>query len=622
MTRRIWIVAGVIGGLLVGCPRPAPSRPTPTGEIGARSPFMDPRLEGAAVRLDTPPPAISGGTLRVVDGWAIASDPDRDRIVVVDYAASRRVHAIATLPPGSEPGRVIVDGAGRAHAVLRGSGEIFSFDPETPASGERRAVCPMPRGIAWDAADDVLHVACRGGELVTLPSEGGPAIRSLKIEGGDLRDVVIDRDGQLMVTSFRSAELLQIDADGSIARRISPTTMIDPLSGSIDRETGEFTEARFHPAVAWRTISMPTGEIAMVHQRASDTELQTAPGAYYTSSLCNGSIVQSAITFVDGTVVSDAPNLANASLSVDIAASPDGQEVAVVNAGNQSGQSAVVVYPRSELAFGTTCTQSWETDEIPGIENAIAVEYAPSDAGAGAPGILLVQQREPSRLIVVDRATDARIAEIDLGGASVFDTGHAIFHGNASRGTACASCHPEGGEDGRTWLFAGMGPRRTPAMHGAVTETAPFHWDGDLADLRALSDTVFTGRMSGPSLTNPQVDALGGWLDELPAPVTAAADREAVTRGQSLFFGEAECASCHSGGMLTNNETVAVGTGQAFQVPSLVGVSLRLPVMHDGCALTLHDRFRPDCGGGDEHGRTSHLSEPQIDDLVAFLETL
>jgi mono/diheme cytochrome c family protein len=473
----------------------------------------------------------------------------------------------------------------------------------------------MPRGIVWEAEGNVLHVACRGGEIMTLPADGGAAIRSMRIKEGDLRDVLV-RNGRLMVTRFRDAELLELAEDGTIARRITPTTTIDPLSGTYDPETGEFSEAEFHPAVAWRTISLPNGEIAMVHQRASDSELQTAPGAYYSSSLCNGSIVQSAVTFVGDDGVTDAPNLARASLMVDVAVSEDGENIAVVNAGNQSGVDSVVVYPRSSLNEPLGCVDSYDPAPIEGIENAIAVEFGTGD-------YLLVQQREPARLVIVDRARGERVADIDLGGESVFDTGHAIFHGNAGRGTACASCHPEGGDDGRTWRFANMGPRRTPAMHGGIMQTAPFHWDGDLADMRALSAMVFTGRMGGPPLSNPQVDALGGWLDELPPPVSPrAADPDAIVRGGNLFHGEAQCATCHSGGMYTNNQTVAVGTGQAFQVPSLVGISLRLPVMHDGCARTLHERFRADCGGGDEHGRTSHLSAAQIDDLVAFLETL
>jgi hypothetical protein len=74
--------------------------------------------------------------------------------------------------------------------------------------------------------------------------------------------------------------------------------------------------------------------------------------------------------------------------------------------------------------------------------------------------------------------------------------------------------------------------------------------------------------------------------------------------------------------MLTDNRSYDVGTGLTLQVPSLVGVSYRLPVMHDGCAKTLADRFDPACGGGDRHGRTSQLSDPQVGDLIAYLQSL
>ena len=73
--------------------------------------------------------------------------------------------------------------------------------------------------------------------------------------------------------------------------------------------------------------------------------------------------------------------------------------------------------------------------------------------------------------------------------------------------------------------------------------------------------------------------------------------------------------------MLTSNQTVDVGTGGQFQVPSLLGVSQRLPVMHDGCARTLDERFDPDCGGA-THGQVAALSETDREDLIAFLETL
>ena len=64
-----------------------------------------------------------------------------------------------------------------------------------------------------------------------------------------------------------------------------------------------------------------------------------------------------------------------------------------------------------------------------------------------------------------------------------------------------------------------------------------------------------------------------------------------------------------------------VGTGGKFQIPSLLGVGMRFPYMHDGCAETLADRFGP-CGGGDAHGKTSHLSEADVNALVVYLQSL
>jgi mono/diheme cytochrome c family protein len=155
--------------------------------------------------------------------------------------------------------------------------------------------------------------------------------------------------------------------------------------------------------------------------------------------------------------------------------------------------------------------------------------------------------------------------------------------------------------------------------------TAPFHWNGDLANLGLLMKQVFVDRMSGPDLDKAYIDALGVWLDTIPAmPAMPAQDPAAVDRGRALFADPAVgCATCHAGTLLTNNATVDVGTGRALQVPSLRGLAWRAPYMHDGCAATLLDRFSAPCGGsGDKHGVTSRLNDAQRADLVAFLRSL
>jgi cytochrome c peroxidase len=97
----------------------------------------------------------------------------------------------------------------------------------------------------------------------------------------------------------------------------------------------------------------------------------------------------------------------------------------------------------------------------------------------------------------------------------------------------------------------------------------------------------------------------------------------AALRGKALFESAAVgCTSCHSGDKFTDNKSVAIDSArEKLQVPSLVAIGYRSPFMHDGCAQTLAARFDPKCGGN-SHGNTADLAPAQVDDLVAYLESL
>ncbi|HMJ54370.1 MAG TPA: c-type cytochrome [Polyangiaceae bacterium] len=173
------------------------------------------------------------------------------------------------------------------------------------------------------------------------------------------------------------------------------------------------------------------------------------------------------------------------------------------------------------------------------------------------------------------------------------------------------------------WNFAALGPRRTQSISGGIRGTEPFHWSGDMGTFSMLAHDVFNARMTGPIISDDHVESLFRWIDRIPRmqppPVE---DPAAVERGRALFNDPGVgCATCHSGEKLTNNATVNVQTGEAFQVPSLLGLAWRAPYLHDGCAATLADRFDP-CGGGDAHGQTSQLAASQRSDIVTYLDSL
>jgi hypothetical protein len=372
----------------------------------------------------------------------------------------------------------------------------------------------------------------------------------------------------------------------------------------------------FEPAVAWRTVGLPNGGVLMLHQRGLADVVEVNPDPQPGSSSyggggsfgCDGAIVHTVVTRLgrNGAQATSSPFLPGAVVPLDVALSPDGAHLAIVAAGNYKSAGKPQVMEVAISDFDGSHTDCVPIDPKPIDGQATAVGYTQG-------GDLVVQTREPPALFVGSRG-------VALPGGSRQDTGHDVFHLNSGSGIACASCHPEGGEDGRVWKFSNSGARRTQSPRGGILGTEPFHWDGDQVDLSALMTEVFVHRMGGTKLDAGQQSALSKWIDKNPLlPSSPPSDMAAVARGQALFT-QAGCDGCHSGPKLTNNQTIDVGTGKAFQVPTLRGVSFRAPFMHDGCAPTLADRFGP-CGGK-AHGATAGLRADQISDLVSYLETL
>jgi DNA-binding beta-propeller fold protein YncE/mono/diheme cytochrome c family protein len=597
---------------------PTPPTPTPAGDL--------PPLFAEPVRHARAAP-LAGGTLLVTgDGTtAVAADPDRDRVFLVDLA-TLAVRAVP-LAENDEPGRVAPGPPGRVFVAARRGGVVAAIDLATGSVALRVPVCNAPRGLAYDAALGRVHVACRSGQLVSLDAATGAVVSTLSLDE-DLRDVVVS-NGTLVVTRFRSAEVLVADALGQVVRRGTPAPPAN-IPG-------------MRAAVGFRAIPHPSGTVTIAHQLVSDGALGTGLGAYYGGGCNTGGAVIQALTTVqpNGSPIPwippnpgqpippaqplDRPDgLYSASISVpgtvgptDIAFSPDGTRLALLVPGN----AWVVTQPLLQLfvttiddpsgvaptGFGPCGPARSEGRHVPGEPVAVAFD---------ANGRYLVQSREPAFLalegdIFVPLATDSH-----------FDTGFAMFHMN-SNGVSCASCHPEGGDDGHVWSFAGVGLRRSQALEGGVSRRTPFHWSGDLATFDALFDEVMLERMTLPVVPpRTSVAALATWLDTIPAlPASDDLDPAAVERGRTLFFDAAiGCSTCHSGLAYADDVAHDVGTGGHFVTPSLLGVGLRAPLFHDGCAPTLRARFGP-CGGS-THGNTDALDDAQVDDLVVFMKSL
>lgn len=220
------------------------------------------------------------------------------------------------------------------------------------------------------------------------------------------------------------------------------------------------------------------------------------------------------------------------------------------------------------------------------------------------------------------------------------------------RWISCSSCHPDGDPDGRTWANP-EGLRNTQALAG-MAWTHPIHWSADRDEVQDFEHTIRGKLMQGRGLLTGELQPElgprnGGRSQELDALALYSNSHEfslspfakqglspQAERGREIFFSaETECARCHSGPLYTDSRSGAaivrhdVGTGgdpaeklgPEFDTPTLIGVYRTAPYLHHGKAQTLHEvlrEYNPD----EQHGRTKHLNETQLNDLVEFLKAL
>ena len=218
---------------------------------------------------------------------------------------------------------------------------------------------------------------------------------------------------------------------------------------------------------------------------------------------------------------------------------------------------------------------------------------------------------------------------------------------------SCASCHPDGQPDGKTWHNP-EGLRNTQSLAG-MAWTHPIHWSADRDEVQDFEHTIRGPLMQGKGLAPGRINAsleapnkgLSQALDAMAAysnthkftlsPYAKQGLSPAAQRGRKLFFSkQTQCATCHSGPFLTDSVPTGrivrhdVGTavdnpgekmGPAYDTPTLLGVYRTAPYLHHGKAQTLEEVLTI-YNHDDQHGVTSQLSKQDIADLVEYLKAL
>ena len=208
-----------------------------------------------------------------------------------------------------------------------------------------------------------------------------------------------------------------------------------------------------------------------------------------------------------------------------------------------------------------------------------------------------------------------------------------------SRGTyvSCATCHNDGGQDGRVWDFTqrGEGLRNTIDLRGRVgLGHGNVHWSANFDEIQDFENHIRahqggTGLLSAAAVSLPlgtpnsglssQLDALAAYVgslnrDTLPKSPFRNPDGTltASAIAGKVVFESQSCTTCHSGSQLTDSTggigvpptlhdvgTLRSSSGQrlaatlpGIDTPTLAGIHSTAPYFHDGSARTLDDVFR------------------------------
>lgn len=197
---------------------------------------------------------------------------------------------------------------------------------------------------------------------------------------------------------------------------------------------------------------------------------------------------------------------------------------------------------------------------------------------------------------------------------------NATFDGRiSSDGRACASCHPDGRDDAIVWATPN-GPRRSIALAGRLDSSGPFSWQGSAPTVKAHVQTTFK-RLRGTGLDGIELDALVAYVKSLGQPGhKGRPNQDQIDQGDRLFHApRTGCSTCHSGAAFTDGKKHDVGSGRAFDTPSLLGVGAAGPFFHDGRYTDLATLLEKTDG---KMGRTAHLGADERAALLAYLKSL
>ena len=561
-----------------------------------------------------------GATLLVVN-------PDSNSLTFVDTAKQSAVKEIVV---GIDPRTVAIDDAGRrAYVANRGSNSITVVDVSAQAATAEIAVGNRPYGVVVSPDGTRLYVAEQGINQLSIIDTTSLAFLSRVPTIDRPSGLTLGNDGATLYVTHLLTPKVTVMTVGSGSGAEIPTTSLQLWPDSNLLQT---------------LVLSPDGRRAYVPHTRSNTSNQ---------ALTFDTTVFPLVSLIDATnnqhLVGQQLDLGTldppgVGMPFDADVTQDGKQLWVVNAA--SNNISVIDLTTRRLAA-----------HIPVGDNPRGIILAPDGHAA------YVNNTLSGTVSVIDTSRYAVTATIPvtiIPLPPVLLRGKRLFHSSAKPEMAragwisCNTCHVEGEQDGRTWVFGFSGPRNTTSLLGMI-ETYPLRWSGEWnesADCefairkenfgKGLIDGEMNCDLSPPDCVTRapnqgrsyDLDALSLFIDSLQVPRSPAHARgeplsESELRGQAIFNRQAlGCITCHMAPLYTDQKRHDVGTataderiGPAFDTPTLRGLYNSAPYFHDGSAVTLRDALTRSSSGS-EHDVRSRLTEQEITDLIAFLLAL
>jgi YVTN family beta-propeller protein len=198
---------------------------------------------------------------------------------------------------------------------------------------------------------------------------------------------------------------------------------------------------------------------------------------------------------------------------------------------------------------------------------------------------------------------------------------------------SCSSCHPgDARADGLNWDLPndGLGnPKNTKSLLLAhKTPPAMFLGVRTNAEAAVRSGIEFILFTHQPESVAASIDEYLKSLMPVPSPYLVHGKLSKAAEHGKRVFQRVGCAECHPPGLFTDLQKHDVGTRASFDkptdrfvTPTLVEIWRTAPYLHDGSAATMRDVVTT-CNPHDEHGKTSKLSQQDIDDLCEYALSL